>query len=144
MRPEPSVSRLCWLYFILMLVGCKETPAPAAETHKTAPSACRSETFEDVPLTHCVADPARHTIRTELDAPDGDPARSLAVLQDMAEDPKSVAFAVNGGMFDDEGRPIGYYVEDGERLKTLNRNRAAATSTSCPTGCSTAPAGAGR
>jgi uncharacterized protein YigE (DUF2233 family) len=32
-----------------------------------------------------------------------------------------VAFAMNGGMFDPEGKPIGYYVEDGKRLQKLNR-----------------------
>ena len=32
---------------------------------------------------------------------------------------------MNGGMYDTEGRPIGYYVEDGERRHTLNRNEGA-------------------
>jgi len=32
-----------------------------------------------------------------------------------------VAFAMNGGMFDDAGLPIGYYVEGGTRTKELNR-----------------------
>ena len=57
----------------------------------------------------------------KLHAPDGDPARSFAILADMLEEPDRVAFAVNGGMFDEAGEPIGYYVEAGERLKKLNR-----------------------
>ena len=101
----------------LALTACgahDEAPVP--------PSACEPVMFEDTPLTHCVADPARHRIRTVLDAPDGDPARSLAVLADIVPEPSNVAFAMNGGMFDEEGEPIGYYVEDGERRHTLNRN----------------------
>ena len=36
-----------------------------------------------------------------------------------------MAFAINAGMFDGEGKPIGYYVNDGQRLKELNQNEGA-------------------
>ena len=101
----------------LALAAC----SAGAESKEPA-SACEPVLFEDTPLTHCVADPADHRIRTVLDAADGDPARSLAVLADIVPEPGKVAFAMNGGMFDAEGKPIGYYVEDGERRHTLNRN----------------------
>jgi uncharacterized protein YigE (DUF2233 family) len=81
--------------------------------------------FEDATLTHCVADPAKHRIRTILDGKDGNPARSLAVLAQTLPDPDEVAFAMNAGMYDEEGKPIGYYVEQGERRHTLNRNDGA-------------------
>ena len=96
--------------------------ACGSEAEPKIASACEPVMFEDTPLTHCVADPAEHRIRTVLDAPDGDPARSLAVLADIVPEPSQVAFAMNGGMFDAEGKPIGYYVEDRERRHTLNRN----------------------
>jgi len=100
--------------------------ACGAESEDRAPaSACEPVMFEDTPLTHCVADPARHRIRTVLDAADGNPARSLADLADTMPDPNLVAFAMNGGMYDEAGEPIGYYVEDGERRHTLNRNGGA-------------------
>ena len=52
----------------------------------------------------------------------GAPYRSLSKLAEArGSDAPKVAFAMNGGMFDDEGKPIGYYVEGGERLKELNR-----------------------
>ena len=98
------------------LLGCSTRAEPVP------PSACEPVLFEDTPLTHCMADPAKHRIFTALDAPDGDPARSLAVLADMLPERGKVAFAMNGGMFDTAGEPIGYYVEDGDRLHTLNRN----------------------
>jgi uncharacterized protein YigE (DUF2233 family) len=100
------------------LAACNEGEAQPA---KVAEQACRSEVFEEASLTHCIADPAQHRIVMALDAPDGDPARSLAVLKDMLPEPARVAFAMNGGMFDDAGKPIGYYVEDGERRHKLNR-----------------------
>ena len=36
-------------------------------------------------------------------------------------DPATIAFAVNGGMYGDDLKPIGYYVQSGERMKELNR-----------------------
>jgi len=101
----------------LALAACGNDGEP-----RSRPSACEPVMFEDSPLTHCVADPAQHRIFTALDAPDDDPMRSLAVLADALPEPGKVAFAMNGGMFDTEGKPIGYYVEDGERRHTLNRN----------------------
>ncbi len=85
-------------------------------------SACRSVTFETIPLTHCIADPAKHRITTAL-GPDGKaPYRSLANLAaGRAPDAPLVVFAVNGGMFDEDGKPIGYYVEGKDRTKELNR-----------------------
>lgn len=84
-------------------------------------SACRSIIFEDTPLTHCLAVPSRHAISMEL-GPDGAaPYRSLTALA-AARDADTVAFAMNGGMYEDDGQPVGYYVEDSERLQTLNTN----------------------
>lgn len=105
----------------------QEGAVRSAATPTTAPapsraSACEAVTFEQVPLTHCVADSAKHRITTALDAPGGQPARSLKALSEMWPGASKVAFAMNAGMFDEEGKPIGYYVEDGERFKELNRN----------------------
>jgi uncharacterized protein YigE (DUF2233 family) len=105
--------------------GDQAMARPSPSPTPTVASACDAVTFEDVPLTHCVADPAKHRIATALDAPDGSPARSLATLADMWPEPGTVSFAMNAGMFDGEGKPIGYYVEDGERLEELNRNHGA-------------------
>lgn len=107
-----------------------EAPAPeetvAATAEDNAPdvaveSACDAVTFEGVQLTHCIADPAKHRIRTALGPSGGEPFRSLAAFA-RSIDHSTVAFAVNGGMFGDGGKPVGYYVESGERLKELNRN----------------------
>lgn len=49
--------------------------------------------------------------------------RSFAGLeQALGEDAQCVRFAMNAGMFDEAGSPIGLYVEGGKRLKKLNRN----------------------
>ena len=99
------------------------TPSPdqshSASGNTQVESACRSVIFEDTPITHCLATPARHRIAMDLGPAEGAPYRSLASFA-KSRPAASVAFAMNAGMFDDDGRPIGYFVEDGERLQTLN------------------------
>ena len=94
--------------------GAADGSSPALQ------SDCRAVTFEGSRFTHCVADPASHTIRMDLAGADGAPFRSLAALA-RSTDASQVAFAFNAGMFDDASQPIGYYVEDGKRLAQLNR-----------------------
>ncbi|MBX7481210.1 phosphodiester glycosidase family protein [Qipengyuania qiaonensis] len=93
-------------------------PTPAETLASQVESACRSIIFEDAPLTHCLAVPARHRIDMALGS-DGKPYRSLTDFA-AASDGETIAFAMNAGMFDDEGEPIGYFVEDSERLHKLN------------------------
>lgn len=99
--------------------GGEASPAPAP-AQKAEPSACRQVAFETVALTHCVADPAQHRISMTNLGADKQPFGSLAAFA-ASVDPANIAFAVNGGMYGDDLKPIGYYVENGERLGELNR-----------------------
>jgi uncharacterized protein YigE (DUF2233 family) len=76
--------------------------------------------FEDVPLTHCTADPAQNRIAMANLGADKQPFGSLSAFA-VSVDPATIAFAMNGGMYGDDLKAIGYYVENGERLKELNR-----------------------
>lgn len=94
-------------------------PTPATTVATQVESACRSIIFEDTPLTHCLAIPARHRVTMEF-GPDGEPPyRSLTALA-AGRDASEVAFAINAGMFGDEGEPVGYFVEDSNRLRPLD------------------------
>jgi uncharacterized protein YigE (DUF2233 family) len=124
----------------LALAACSEPPAgepivraeldpsasPASEPPSptpslaAGPSACREVAFEEVPLTHCTADPAQHRINMANLGADKQPFGSLATFA-ASVDAGTVAFAVNGGMYGDDLKPIGYYVENGERMAELNR-----------------------
>ena len=97
--------------------------APTPTATATVASACETVAFEDAQLTHCTADPSKHRITTMLGNP---PYRSFKAFADARPDEaKRVVFGVNAGMFGDDGKPIGYYVKDGERLSELNRNDGA-------------------
>lgn len=114
----------------LLLILCS-IPLAACELHfegevsEELVSICEPVVFEDSPFTHCTADPSQHTVATDL-APEGEdaPYRSLRVFSydALAQDAASVVLAMNGGMFDEDGQPIGYYVEEGRRLTVLNQN----------------------
>ena len=86
-----------------------------------AASACSPVTFEGVSLTHCIADPALHTIRTALAPNSGDRAGRIEGWA-AGRDESAIAFVMNGGMYDDNLRPLGYFVEDANRLKELDRS----------------------
>ena len=92
-------------------------PSPAAAQ---GPSACRAVTFEDVPLTHCVADPKQHRIAMANAPANGQPYGSLPALAATRE-ASTIAFAMNGGAYGDDLKALGYYVEGGERISEFNR-----------------------
>jgi uncharacterized protein YigE (DUF2233 family) len=97
--------------------------APTPKPTPTVTSACKTVTFDEAQFTVCVADPSRHRITTMLGNP---PYRSFkAIAAARPADAPKLAFAMNAGMFDDAGKPIGYYVKDGERGHELNRNDGA-------------------
>jgi len=95
------------------------TPSPTP-TLASGPSACREVVFEDVALTHCTADPAKHRIAMANAPKGGQPFGSLSAFA-ATVDAASIAFAINGGMYGDDLRAVGYYVENGERLGELDR-----------------------
>ena len=106
--------------------------APAAAPSPTtadAGSACRAVVFEEVPLTHCIADPGQHRIAMANLGADGQPYGSLTAFA-AARDAGSIAFAMNGGAYGDDLKALGYYVEGGERLREFNRGDAPEGNTS--------------
>lgn len=97
------------------------TASPSPSASVAADSACRKAVFEEVALTHCIADPAQHRIAMANLGPDKQPFGSLSAFA-ASVDAGAIAFAVNGGMYGDDLKPIGYYVEKGERLSELDRS----------------------
>ena len=79
-----------------------------------ANAACRSEIYEDAHYTVCSFDPATADIRMFWETENEGPFRTFPALADaLAADGLTLAFAINGGMYDTDFSPIGLYVEDG-------------------------------
>jgi uncharacterized protein YigE (DUF2233 family) len=101
-------------------LGTLEEIVPDASEESAANSACRPVTFEDVSLTHCIADPELHTIATALAPSSGENFGTIEAWA-AGRDESAIAFVINGGMYGDDLRAVGYFVRDAERLVELNR-----------------------
>ncbi|MBT0669750.1 phosphodiester glycosidase family protein [Novosphingobium profundi] len=114
-----SVAGLALPLVLLAACSSKSDKGPEAPP----PPPCESAQFEGAAFTHCTAVPGRNTIHTVLAPKGGKPYRTMSQLAvSRPAGSPAVAFAMNAGMFDSAGYPIGYYVEDGQRLHALNTN----------------------
>ena len=111
--------RLAAFAGLLFLAACS---APKARDGVAA--ACSKIEFEGSAFTACRAEPGKHDVLLVDRGANGKPMRDFAGLEARLGDrfPR-LAFAMNGGMYDDKGEPIGYYVEDGAVTSKLNRNK---------------------
>ena len=108
-------------FAFLLITGCREAqPSEAAAAQQIA-SACRQEAFEGSRFTVCADRKARVEVRT---SGKGGPYRSFARLEAaLGAKASKVRFAMNGGMFDEQGRAIGLLVEDGREIHKINRRK---------------------
>ena len=119
--------RLLFL-FLLFLVGCDRGDSSPKVVEpgsgqgdaasKVVESACGQQLFEGSRFIVC--DPKNGRLRL-FAAPSGaKPLRSFAEVASMV-DPNNVAFAMNAGMFDEDGRPIGLaIVHPGVQVHSIN------------------------
>jgi uncharacterized protein YigE (DUF2233 family) len=96
-------------FLLLLLTACaKAAPPPDPK------SPCVRERFEEASFTVCDPDGGKIEIRSGY--------RSFAALQAaLGERSRNVAFAMNAGMFDDQGHPIGLMIEDAREVHRINR-----------------------
>ena len=95
---------------LLSLSACR-----AEQRAQTPQSPCRERAFEGSAFIVC--DPRSGPLRLYA-ADDGEPAKRRFAELGLA--PDRVGFAMNAGMFDDEGRPIGLAVVDGREVRKIN------------------------
>jgi uncharacterized protein YigE (DUF2233 family) len=91
-----------------------------------AEAACAATRFDGQYYTVCqpVSDKSQLEV-FNLDS-SGQPFRYFSALgRELAGEGKTLSFAMNAGMFDENQRPIGLYVEDGKQAKKLNRRNGA-------------------
>jgi prepilin-type processing-associated H-X9-DG protein len=99
-----------------------EQPTRSAdELLRPGESACERITFEGTRFTACRYRRGEDRIALTLD-PGGAGLRSLTALRThLGDDAQTLRFAMNAGMYDGAGRPIGLYVENGRERRALNR-----------------------
>ena len=105
---------------LLLLAGACGAEEPSAAPDRNT-GACEARSFEGSAFTLCRYDPARHRLELFSRGEDGRPIRSFAALEaHLGGRADGLLFAMNAGMFDEEGRPIGLYVADGEEKRGIN------------------------
>jgi len=83
-----------------------------------AADACAPLSFSDAPYVVCRFDARRDDIRLYWKDADGEPYAGFAALaQALAARGRTLRFAMNAGMFEDDLSPVGLYVEDGKRRR---------------------------
>ena len=98
------------LFAILGVPACSDQRETAA---------CVSQAFESDLFTVCGFDPHGQVLQLAWASADGSPYRGFAALaRDMPG--VRVAFAMNAGMFDLTGAPIGLYLEQAKQLHAIN------------------------
>ena len=113
--------RFSLLATLLLLAGCNAPVAGNAPSPVAA--ACEQQSFEGTAFTTCRYDRRRDEIALALDGPNG-PLRSFAALErQLGPRAQRLRFAMNAGMYDQAGHPIGLYVEDGRERHAINRQR---------------------
>jgi len=102
-----------FLLAFALLAGCREA-APA----QFPQSACQSRSFEGNSFTVCSVRGGPVEVRAGAGA---SPDRTFAALEtSLGSRARDVAFAMNAGMFDLQGRAIGLLVENGSQLHAIN------------------------
>lgn len=117
-RPRLNVILAIAVAALLLWYGSAQLAPPPAQARETA---CEGTVFEGRRFTVCRFDRALDEMRLVVNNGAGVPLRSLASLgAALGVDADDVRFAMNAGMYDADGRPIGLYVENGALLRSAN------------------------
>lgn len=103
-----------WAVLLLLLAAACSKGDAAVDPPR---SPCRQQLFEGSRFTVC--DPATGGLRLFAARRDETPVRTFAELAAKLDAGK-VAFAMNAGMYDEDGRPIGMAVVDGKPVRKVN------------------------
>jgi len=88
---------------------------------------CRSESFEDDTYVVCSFDLKESDLRFFWEGPDGEAFGTFTALAGYLEgEGERLVFATNGGMYGEDYRPIGLYIENGRELAPVNTRDAPA------------------
>jgi uncharacterized protein YigE (DUF2233 family) len=106
---------------LLIVVACRESPEATARDNSVE-SACQERSFEGDHFTVC--DAGRGRVELFAAAQGEPPLRRFADVEaQLGPQAADVAFAMNAGMFDEDGRPIGLAIVEGKQVHAINRRK---------------------
>ena len=107
---------------LLLLTACGDADSKTRAEPDTAQVSCEQQSFEGDLFTVC--DPRDGRIELVAAARDEAPIRRLADLEwSLGPSADLVAFAMNAGMYGEDGRPIGLAIVEGRQVRAINRRK---------------------
>jgi uncharacterized protein YigE (DUF2233 family) len=105
------------LFLLFLLTACRSEHSQGAVRAPVLP--CQAQMFEQSRFTVC--DPINGRIELLAAAKGETPVRELADMElKLGNRATDVAFAMNGGMYDEDGRPIGLAIVEGRQVHAIN------------------------
>jgi len=99
--------------------------AVATSANVASAQPCGQDTFEGEAYIVCTIEKGKGDLRLFWKSADGEPYRYFSsVAEAVRGNGRTLAFAVNAGMYLPDFSPIGLYVEDGRELRPANRARS--------------------
>lgn len=109
-----------WAVAVFALAGSSSRHSQPGWRTNAAP-VCSQTTFEGATFTICRTDLARHELRLVTFDSAGKPLRDFVRLRaQLGGETDRLVFAMNAGMYDWDGYPIGLHVEEGRTRHQLN------------------------
>ncbi|MEJ0058872.1 MAG: phosphodiester glycosidase family protein [Terricaulis sp.] len=121
MRVIPRTPRTRFaLLAALLIVIAGVTACAVLRPHEVAVQPCIDHEFEGDDFVVCTFDTRQSEFRLIAAGPDRAYLRTFRALREaLGDDAERVRFAMNAGMFNDAGAPIGLYVQNGQRLHPI-------------------------
>ncbi|MGB3389199.1 MAG: phosphodiester glycosidase family protein, partial [Pseudaminobacter sp.] len=92
-----------------------------AATQRSLAQTCEVQTFDDARFIVCTATPGKDDLRLFWKNARGEPFRRFpAIASSVADEGRTLVFAMNAGMYQTDFSPIGLYVENGKELRPAN------------------------
>ena len=113
--------RSALLPILFLLAACGDSDSKASPA-LVAATPCTQQLFEGSRFTVC--DTGKGRIEMVAAARGEAPIRNLADFEaSLGKRAPNVAFAMNAGMFDEDGRPIGLAIINGRQVHPINRRK---------------------
>lgn len=108
--------------FLLFIGFCVLAACAPSAIKSNLPKNCATKVFESKKFTYCQFAPNSEKIALYLKNKDDEIIGDFdALMAQLSRDNKKLLFAMNAGMYHEDRRPVGLYVENGHKIGRLQK-----------------------
>ncbi|MBY5519619.1 phosphodiester glycosidase family protein [Rhizobium leguminosarum] len=116
-----------------VLAGALTLAATVTSLHQAHAEQCEQESFEEAKYVVCTLEPGKADLRLFWKNADDAPYRTFSSLAEAVRaEGRTLAFAVNAGMYRADFSPMGLYVENARELQPANTTKAESSAGQVP------------